>query len=395
MSTEAVNTQEVKQEIPATEANDASQSNWDALLDIETEVLGTEKEAAKPADETDENQENGTETKTDAKDDTKKEEKTDENQEQGKEGENKEESAEEEKPLIEFKAEDVNNAVSETEPEDGTWLAVAKASGLEIQDDSFEAYQSAVEAKYNAQIEQVKAQTEDTILAKYSPEARMTIELLNSGLSLEEVYAPTQMIKELKSLDDAALVRKNLEETRDAQGNPVYDSDFIDKEIETLIEKGNIDHEAKRIRKKLELIEQEIQLEHSQKLKQFQEKKAQIAEQTKHQSVAQFTNALNTVSEFMGGKLSDEAKQAIVKKQQAGLYDNLLNDPKKLAEFVLYNEFGQKAIKNLENTAYQRGREEKTKKLVNVPPVNQTGASRTITNQPTNNWDAIKEGFGG
>lgn len=91
--------------------------------------------------------------------------------------------------------------------------------------------------------------------------------------------------------------------------------------------------------------EQEIKIEHSQKLKQFQDRKEQQVQQEKQESVAQFTKAMNTVSEFMGGKISEDAKQAIIKKQQSGAYDNVLSDPKNLAEFILYKEFGQKAIK--------------------------------------------------
>ncbi len=369
--------------------------NWAALTN--SEELNNDLKSVETNNEvkTDENQENTEGEENKPKEEQNTEAKTDESQEGEKkgEGETKEGETEpvvEEKPLIEFKAEDVEGS-PESEPEDGTWMAVAKASGVEITEDSFEAYQSAVESKYKAEIEKVKSITEDEVLSKYSPEARATIELLNSGLTLEEIYAPNQMINELRSLDDASLVRKSLEEARDINGNKIWDADMIDTEIEALTEKGRLEHEAKKIRKNLDLTEQEIKTEHANKLKEYQDRKAQLAYQQKQQSIAQFEKAMTTVSEFMGGKISDEAKQAIVKKQQSGAYDNLLNDPKSLAEFVLYKEFGQKALKNLENTAFQRGREEKTKKLANVPPVTQNGSGRVITNEKTDNWAALKD----
>jgi len=396
MSDETVTTEVVPQET-AKEGNAPLESNWDAITnapEFSADYVAPKTDSTKP----DEDQNKSSETVDEAK---TNEDNADADQNKEKEGEGQEKPGDkpadettEDKPLIEFKVEDVKGT-PEAEPEDGTWLAVAKASGIEdLKEDSFEAYQSAVEAKYNAKIEEVKSITEDKVLEKFSPEARATIELLNSGLSLEQIYAPLQEVQQLKQLDDVSLVRKALEEAKMPDGTKMWDADMIEAKLEKILEEGKADVEAKNIRRILEVEEQKIKLEHSNKLQQYQEKKVQLAEQQKQESAAKFTQAMSTVTEFFGGKISEEAKQAIIKKHQSGAYNDLLNNPKDIAEFVLYKEFGQKAIKNLENTAFQRGREEKTKKLLNVPPVTQNGSGRTITNTETDNWSALREGLG-
>lgn len=147
------------------------------------------------------------------------------------------ETKEGDKPLIEFKAEDVVNE-TETDPAEGTFLALAKAQGIELKEDSFEAYQLGIEEKYNAKVEEVKKTTEDTVLAKYSPEARATIELLNSGLSLEQIYSPLQEVQQLKALDDVSLVRKALEEATMPDGvTKMWDADMVEAQMEKMLEK--------------------------------------------------------------------------------------------------------------------------------------------------------------
>lgn len=394
MPQETVAVESASQEATSTE--NASVNNWDAITNAEefndaqftpkTEDVKTDEnqegsdKSNEANDKTDENQENT----------NKEPEKTDANQEGA---ENKKPETPEEKPLIEFKAEDVVGS-PEAEPEDGTFLALAKAQGIDLTEDSFEAYNKAVEQKYVSQIEEAKKVTEDVLLEKYSPEARATIDLLNSGLSLEQIYAPLQEINQLKQLDDVSLVRKALEEATMPDGSKMWDVETIEAQLEKLTENGKIETEAKAVRRLLEAEEQGIKIENENRLKKYQEGKVKQVEMQRQESNAKFEKAMSTVTEFMGGRLSDEAKQAIVRKQQSGAYNDLLNDPKTLAEFVLYKEFGPKAIKNIENTAFQRGRDEKTKKLANVPPVTQNGQGRVITNTQANNWDALKEGFG-
>jgi len=392
MSDETVTVQETESQ--SSNEGNAPLNNWDAITNAQEFNDGPITENADDV-KTDKNQGEADKPQNEAKEGDKPEDnqnteavKPDENQE--KEGDKPADETTEDTPLIEFKAEDVTGT-PESEPEDGTWLAVAKAQGVEIKEDSFEAYTQAVEEKYNAKIEEVKTLTEDKVLEKYSPEARATIELLNSGLTMEQIYAPVQEIQSLKQLDDVSLIRKALEEQTMPDGTKMWDVDMIDAKIEKIAESGRTEIEGKEIRRQLDAMEQQIKLDHSNKLRQFQEKKVQLAEQQKQESAAKFTQAMSTVTEFFGGKISEDAKQAIIKKHQSGAYDNLLSDPKKVAEFVLYNEFGQKAIKNLENTAFQRGREEKTKKLVNVPPVTQNGNGRVITNTTSDNWDALRE----
>jgi hypothetical protein len=322
-------------------------------------------------------------------------EKTEESKEEGeKEGEEvegeknpegesgKKEGEEEAQPFIEFKAEDVQGL--EKEPEDGTWAALAKAQGVEIQEESFEAYQAAVESKYSAEIEKVKQATKETIFADLKPETVAALKLIEMGVPEENVFAPTKAIDQYLQMDDAALIREDLK----LRG---WDDEKIDTELEILTEKNWIEHEAAKLRDVLENEKESITAKREEILKEYSENKEKISLKQQEEQVGQLKKALDTVSSFMNGKISPEAKEVIWQKYTKGAYEKELNDPQSRIEFLLYKEFGARAIKHLENTAYQRGREEKTKKLLNIPPIKEGSAGTTKEPKQINQWSALED----
>ena len=96
----------------------------------------------------------------------------------------------------------------------------------------------------------------------------------------------------------------------------------------------------------------------------------------------------------MGANLKPELKQAIWEKYRQGAYDKDLSSPQAMAELILYKELHQKILKNVENTAYQRGRDEKTKKLLNVPPLEKGAGNRVVQPKQFNNFEILGEDFG-
>jgi len=299
-----------------------------------------------------------TETKEEPATETKEEVVEGEDPENKKEEdpENKEEVTE----LIEFKAEDIPGF--EKEPEDGTWIAVAKAKGLDITEDSFEAYSEAFDAKLKAVEESAKSITLDTILSSVKPETAAIIKLMEMGVSEESILAPTANIDNFLSMEDAQLIREDLK----LQG---WDDDRIDTELEIQAEKGWLKHNADTIRLALNTSKKEIIEQREAILNQYTQNKEKAVLEQRQKEVVQFKEALNTVSSFMNVNISAEAKEAIIAKFNRGDYDQQLNDPKSKVELILFKDLGQKALKHIENTAFQKGREDKTKALLNIPPV--------------------------
>jgi hypothetical protein len=297
----------------------------------------------------------------------------------------KEEKPTTEEPVIEaleFKAEDITGF--EKQPEDGTFLALAKEMGVEIQEESFEAYKAAIESK----IESAKALTKDVILAGLPPEAATTIKLLEMGWSLEDISAPTQKIDKYLSMDSAELIR----EDRKLLG---WDEERIDTELTYLTDKGFLDHEANGMRDALKNQRENIIQQRDQTLADYAQNKDKVAQQQKEQEVSQIKQAISDMDKFMDVPLAKDARDAIAIKLSRGDYDSLFSDPKIRAEFIMYKELGEKAAKHIERTSFEKGRATITKKLLNIPPVeSQTGKKVVETNQNINNWDAITNDLG-
>lgn len=288
---------------------------------------------------------------------------------------------------LEFKLDDIQNVPQEYE--DGTFKALAKnLYNVDLADETPEAFQKAFVPR--EEFEKVQNITLDSLLSTLNPEVATDIKLMQMGWSREQVLAPTREIEQYLSLDDAALIRADLE----AQGD--LTPEIIDNKMENLAaepQKMKLAADEMRIllnREKNQIIENR-----KQTLQKYEsDKQAAILHQQK-QERNQVTDALNNVSTFMGVPVTKEVKEAFVKKYNNGLYDTELNSPAGKAQFIFQREMGEKLTKHIQNKASEAAKMEVTKKLLNVPPV-QTGAGQRVdtSKQPTDNpWGAVSEDF--
>lgn len=299
-----------------------------------------------------------------------------------------------ETPLIEFKVEDILGDLKE--PEDGTWLKVAKEDGLTITEDTYEAFIKAKVAPYEKQIEDLKVNNKIDYFASLKPETAANFQLLEMGIPEEQIFAPTKQIESYLSLTPSELVRLDYE-TRMKQGE-AWTSELIDAKMEELAANPT----------KLQLADAELRIsltsqkeaiiqERTQLVQQYKEQKEQATLRQAQEEKVQFTTALNTVSKFMDVPLSPEVKQAIITKYNQGLYDNDFKSANAKVEHILYKELANRVVKELRNTAYEKGRDEKAKKLLAIPPVTNSnvGARVLPINQDTNNpFAAMEKAFG-
>ena len=83
----------------------------------------------------------------------------------------------------------------------------------------------------------------------------------------------------------------------------------------------------------------------------------------------------------MGAVIAPESKQIMARKYSEGKYDQILNDPNKRAEFIMYHELGKKAYEAAIAKSEAKGKLSVTKHLSNVPPVENLGSGKSTTEQ--------------
>jgi hypothetical protein len=273
------------------------------------------------------------------------------------------------------------------EPEEGSWAYIAKLDGLELKEDSLDAYKEAITAPYEEKLREFESLTTEKLISKFEdPNVKMVFQLAEAGLTFDEIVAPFTKINEFKAMPALDLVRKNLELT-----HTDWTPDMIDTEMEILTAvDGRLEHEHKKIIVELDNIQREEQYRREDIVNNYKVNAEKYAMQERVQNLESVSKALNNMSEFMGSPLTSEVKQGLTERMNNGKYDQMFNDPIKKAEFIAYMELGQKAQKNLEAKSYAKGRLEITKKLHNTPPLTSGGAGKSITTNTEGNFERLK-----
>lgn len=273
---------------------------------------------------------------------------------------------------------------------ESSWVNVAKEIGIELKEDSFDAFKTAQKEFIENQIKEkevaLKQSKFEDEISSLPLKEQVVMRGVKQGLTLEQINKPYDDIKELKSMSDADLVAKDFE----LMG---YPQDLIEHKITKLTEDGELEISAKEIRlildKNLETLDQknldaikEIEIANNKKTEQAQEK-----------AVSNIKSTLDTIQTFMDAPLSKKNKEYVVKQLEQGKYHSILKeDPKVAAEFILFKEFGQQAITNLKSKSIEEGRDKKAAKLHVIPPVIKSSGSVAKKGEvvdPVGNWGAF------
>jgi hypothetical protein len=289
---------------------------------------------------------------------------------------------------FELKLDDTNINGNE---ESAVWIETAKELfGLEPENNSYEAF---VEAARVA-VEQAELRGKETTLekeiAELPVEAQIDFMLLREGYTREQINEPTKEIDTLLSYSNIDLVKKDLE----LQG---MSESLIEKEIELLTEKGLIDHEAEKLKLVLHNARESVLTERQQLAEQVATNYHARLQAEKQAQAELMSNAFNTVKDFMGQPINENARKQLANRYAEGAYDSIFNDPVKKAEFIMYYHFGEQAAKNIRNKALEEGREKVTKHLSNVPPVPQHNNTKVAVKQnakTTSGFESLSSLFG-
>ncbi len=313
----------------------------------------------------------------------------------------KKEEVKEESLKEEVVSEDVLTLSDEASLEEATedsWIALAKADGLEIAEDSLDAYKDALLKDKVEPLEKKLAELDSKKMEEYfhdlDPELRMKIELQKAGMTLEEIEAPLKKISHYKSMSAVELYREDLT-AKIEQVRELTDMDraWIDAEIEKKVESGDVEHEAKRIQLELDAVEKQIVSERQQIIEKYKSNKDNFLAQRNKEQAESVIKSLNEINDFMGSPLAPETKKGLTERFNNGKYDSVFNDPAMKAKFIAFVELGEKAVKIIEAKSYNKGKLEIANKLHNTPPVITGGAGINMTNTIEGNFERLAADF--
>ena len=257
--------------------------------------------------------------------------------------------------------------------DESSWKGVASDLGFDIAEDTFEALTQTFKENYvpKAEVEKLAAVNKESLFATLKPEVATALELIEMGVPQELAFNPTKIQDDYLAMDSASLVRESLAAQKG------WDEDMVDAKMEELVsDQDKLEVQAKIIRANLNQVKQEILQEQTQLVQKFTEQKQQEVFRQKVEADNQFKEALTKESTFMGLKLSQEVKDAILTKYSKGAYENTLNAAQAKLRAILQLEYGDKFAKAVQSKAKEEGKAEIVRKLSDVPPKAAQGGSR-------------------
>lgn len=271
--------------------------------------------------------------------------------------------------------------------EEGDWIEYAKSKGLEIKDNTVDAFLEAKENDYAAKIAEVDNKKMEDYFGDLDPKLRMKIELQKTGMSLSDIDAPLNNIAKFKALSDVELYREDLV-TRYSNAT----QEWIDSEMEKAVESGQITHDATRLRLDLDNWEKEVNNQQQQIIDKYKVNSDKFLQEKRSNEIESITKAVNEMSEFFDVPLSETVKKTLVDKAISGKYDQILNDPTKKAEIIAYMELGRKAHDIAVAKSAAMAKREAHKTFHNTPPVETGGGARNTTETiGDGNFDKLKD----
>lgn len=272
---------------------------------------------------------------------------------------------------LELKVEDIKDLP--TVHDEGSWKGVASDLGFDLPEDSFEVFTKTFKENFvpKAEVDRLTAVSRESLLATLDPKIATAFELIEMGVPQELALNPTKLQDDYLAMESAALVRESLAAQKG------WTDEMVDAQMEELAaDPQKLEVKANIVRANLNAVKQDILQEQAQLVQKFTEQKQQEAYQRKVAADNQFKEALTKESTFMGLKLSQEVKDAILTKYSKGLYEDALNPAQAKLRAILQLEYGDKFAKVVQSKAKEEGKAEIVRKLSDIPPKTPQGGSR-------------------
>lgn len=308
-----------------------------------------------------------------------KEEAKEESKEEPKEEIKPEGSEEKKEPEFELK---VPESTEESEEEtSSTWKDIGEDLGLDIKGEDYgdfqEAYKNKIKAAEKAAYEKAKSEIQespDAILDEIDSQTRELIRLAKGGADIASLMSPVNEVDKYLALDNETLIKEDLSGRESSPGTPLYTEEQIEAKLEKMQENDLVELEADKIREDLyahkqqlaqDIINEQIELKEQREAEQLraQEEQSKV-----------FNESVDSIDEFMGGRVGDEAKAFVKKQWENGEVHKMFSDPKKVVEFMLYNTFGEQVLEQSKTASYNEGQSKSKQGLHNTPPITGGGS---------------------
>lgn len=316
---------------------------------------------------------------TEVKADDKKEEKVADSKEEAKDdkGEDKkpDEEVKETEPELKIDEKDLTELKGDEKlvpEEESTWVGTAKELGLDVKEDSFEAFKTTFQEKLKAEREAGKAEAQDIKLDAFTPEARRVIEFLNADPknAIDNFIEPLKVYDNVLAMNDEAIIREDLRLKN-------WDADKIDEKIESLKQDEKLDVEAYELRKTVENLREQAKQDIVQDAIARKQQNEQLIKETLQKEIKSVSDELDKTTTFMGFKIPESAKQHIKKQWESGeIRKAFQSNPKDVVEFMLNKYLGKLASAELKKNEFQKGRDSIQSKLHNVKETGTQGSGR-------------------
>jgi len=274
--------------------------------------------------------------------------------------------------------------------DEGSWKGVASDLGFDLPEDSFEKFQETFKENFvpKSEVEKITTVNREKLLATLDPKIATAFELIEMGVPQELALNPTKIQDDYLAMDNASLVRESLAAQKG------WDESMVDAKMEELVaDQDKLEVQAKIVRANLNLAKQDILQEQAQLVQKFTEQKQQVAYQQKVEADNQFKEALTKESTFMGLKLSQDVKDAILQKYSRGAYEDALNPAQAKLKAILQLEYGDKFAKAVQSKAKEEGKAEIVRKLSDIPPKTNQGAGSRVQVVSSDNHNENKSPF--
>lgn len=274
----------------------------------------------------------------------------------------------------------------------GSWKDLAKdVIGEELTDEitSYQDFVAKAQERVNAKIEQERSKiTENPIevLKTIDEEFANLYEFKKNGGELKNYYNSFNEIDNFISLPDEKLLEEEFKTYKDSFGRRLYSDSEIQNKIMTLVEEDKIGSEAKQLREQLYNVRKDIEVNIIEEQKAAQQFKIEQENLKIEQKANEVSKILSGTNEFLGGKLEQKHKDYVLS-QYKQKHQELLNDPKAIAEFMLFKTFGEQALKRKNEAEFQKGKDKIKQELHNVPPIN-SGAGRQSSDMNPKDFSA-------
>ena len=329
-------------------------------------------------------------TKEDVKETIKKE-----GSESVKSEEKKEEKTDDDVPELKIEDDVLVNADKKEEvvEQETTWIETAKDLGLDVKEDSFEAFKESIEGKIQFAKEEGKKEAVDISLDKLAPEARNLFEFLNSDPNnkIEDYVKPLERYDNVLAMNDEAIVREDYK----LMG---WDEDRIDEKIERMKDADEIESKAYELRMTVQNLKNQAQHDILQDAKDRSLQAQQKYNEQSQKEIKMVIDELDKTKTFMGYKIPENAHKHIKQQWESGeVRKAFQSNPQDVVEFMMWKYLGKSALAEISKAEYQKGRDGIQSKLHNIKAVNGSEGSglsekRKVTNDKSfDAWDAITE----